>query len=190
MIMRFDARMEASFSTMPPGCCGPLGLLCLLTKLILSMMIASLSGSTRSTLPVLPRSFPVITMTLSFLRICTLFSRSSLEHFRRQGNNFQKFLRPQLARHRAENARANGFLLIVDQNGGVIIEADVGSVRPSYLLCRSNYYRFGYFTLFYLGVRDRFFYGYHNDVADRSILPFAAAQHLDALDFARAGIIR
>ncbi len=63
--------MAASFSTIPPGCCGPRGLVCRFTILSRSIITASFSSNTRSTLPVLPRSLPLMTMTLSFFRICT-----------------------------------------------------------------------------------------------------------------------
>src|SRR5208282_2241274 len=68
-IMTFEMSIGASFSTIPPGLCAPRGLLCRLTILSRSMTTRPRSGSTRITLPVLPRSRPVTTITVSFFLI-------------------------------------------------------------------------------------------------------------------------
>src|SRR5262249_60897208 len=86
------------------------------------------SRSTRRTSPVLPLSRPVVTTTLSpfliFSFVAMLTASLSLEHFRRQGDDLHELLRPKLARHRAEDAGADGLALLVDQHRGVAVEAD------------------------------------------------------------------
>src|ERR1035438_8737439 len=48
-----------------------------------------------------------------------------LQNFRRQGNDLQKFLLTQLARHRTEYACPNRFAAFIDKHRGVRVEADI-----------------------------------------------------------------
>src|SRR3954451_16542601 len=100
-----------------------------------------LSGSTRSTRPRLPRSLPVITSTLSFLRIgvakldISLSRRAgALQDLRRERNDLHEPALAQFAGDGTEHAGADGLVLIVDQHGRVAIEADVAAVAPALLL--------------------------------------------------------
>src|SRR5215472_4343049 len=83
--------------------------------------------STPSTSPLLPLSRPVSTTTLSPFLILNFIS----EHLGCQRHDLHEFPRAQLARHRAENARADRLILRCDQDGGVAVEANGGSVRPA-----------------------------------------------------------
>src|SRR2546430_10543385 len=60
--------IDASFSWMPPGCWTPRRFTCRFTMLTRSISTRSRSASTRNTLPVLPRSLPAMTITVSSLR--------------------------------------------------------------------------------------------------------------------------
>src|SRR5262249_30450026 len=64
----FERWIDASFSWMPPGCWTPRGFTCRFTMLTRSMITRSLSARIRRTFPVLPRSLPAMTMTVSSLR--------------------------------------------------------------------------------------------------------------------------
>src|SRR3990170_8197518 len=95
--------MGASRSMIPPGFCGPVLRMCRLTMLI-PVTITRLSfGMTTRTAPLLPRSLPFITRTVSSLRI-----RSILQHLRRQGDDLHEVALPQLAGDRPEDARTLG----------------------------------------------------------------------------------
>src|SRR5690349_7551402 len=176
---------------MPPACCGPRGLLCRFTILSRSMITVSLSGSTRNTLPVLPRSLPPITITLSFLRICTgkTLLDAVLKHFRRERDDLHELLCPELARHRTEDTRADGLFLVVDQHRRIIVETNISTVGPAQLLGRAHDHSLHHFALFHLAVGNCFLHGDHDDIADRSVLALAAAEYLDALHATRAGVV-
>src|SRR3954454_19743727 len=88
-------------------------------------------GSTRRTLPVLPRSLPEMTMTSSSRRIFT----AMLEHLRSERHDLHEVAVAQLASDRAEDARAARVVLGVDDHRGVLVEGDVGAVvAPQFLL--------------------------------------------------------
>src|ERR1700730_9743449 len=116
--------MDASFSMMPPGCCTLRAFWWRFTMLTRSTRTRSRSPSTRRTLPVLPRSRPAMTMTVSSLRM----RRTAIsEHLRRERDDLHEALGAELARDRAEDARPDRLACVVDQHGGVGVEADVGA---------------------------------------------------------------
>src|SRR5215210_3768641 len=92
------------------------------------------TGSTRSTRPVLPRSLPEMTFTLSSLRI---FNASS-EHLRGERDNLHEVAIAQLPGHGPEDARAARVVGGVEQHGGVLVEGDVGAVVAPELLLRAH----------------------------------------------------
>src|SRR5215218_4379074 len=61
-----------------------------------------------------------------------------LEHLRREGNDLHEVALAQLARDRAEDARAARVVLRVDEDGRVLVEGDVGAVVTPELLARAN----------------------------------------------------
>ena len=67
--------------------------------------------STRSTLPVLPRSRPAMTITVSSLRIGCARACVASEHLRRERDDLHELLRAQLARDRSEDAGADRLAL-------------------------------------------------------------------------------
>src|SRR5947209_20583764 len=92
------------------------------------------SGRTRSTRPVVralpvPASSPVITSTMSSLRMCTAGSLSN--HLGGQADDLHEVALAQLAGHRAKDARAARVLLVVDQHQRVAVEAHVTAVLPA-----------------------------------------------------------
>src|SRR4051812_37577008 len=98
-----------------------------------STTILCLSGSTRSTRPVVPASSPVITITLSSLRIFMALTYSiRLDHFGGQADNFQEPAFAQLAGDGAENARPPGVLVfLVDDDHRVAVEPHIAAVIAS-----------------------------------------------------------
>src|SRR5688572_10667826 len=109
MTIKLERCIDASLSTIPPVCCGPRGREWRFTKLTRSMTARLSSGMTFRTFPVLPRSRPVMTMTLSFLRIVI-----RLENLRSERNDLHKFFGSEFPRHGTENASPDGLHLIID----------------------------------------------------------------------------
>src|SRR5690349_19111712 len=91
-------------------------------------------GSTALTVPVLPLSLPVITLTVSPLRIFTRWWGMALEHLRGERDDLHEVAIAQLARHRTEDARAARVVGGVDDHGSVLVEGDVGAVLAAELL--------------------------------------------------------
>src|SRR5712671_1576525 len=178
--------IAASFSTMPPAwpAAGRVWRFIMLTPWTTTR---STSRSTRSTSPLLPLSRPVMTTTLSPFLILNFAAMS--EHLGRQRHDLHELARAQLARHRSEDARADRLALFRDEDRGVAVEADGAAVRPANLLRRAHDHRLMDVALLDAAARDRLLDRDDDDVADRRRPAMRAAQHLDALDAARAGIV-
>src|SRR6266566_4390615 len=112
------------------------------------------------------------------------------DDLRRQRHDLHELLLAQLAADRAEDARRAGLPFVVDQHGGVFVEADVGAVLALGLLGRSHDHRLHDLALFHLagryGVLDRD----HDDVAEPRVAPLGPAEHTDHERAARARVIR
>src|SRR5215469_4216461 len=168
------------------------------------------AGMTRKTSPVRPLSRPLITTTLSpflifnfgIVRSYSLSARlrgeredghaksASLEDLGGERDDLHEPPSPQFARHRAEDAGADRLALIRDQHRGVAVEADRTAIGAAYLLRRPHDDSAVDIALFDPAARDRFLHRNNDHVADRRGLALRAAQHLDALHPARAGIVR
>src|SRR4051812_30645979 len=188
-------------------------------------------GSTALTVPVLPLSLPVITLTVSPLRIfsrCGTGYRASragpqqtgrdsgevtmvvteppgwgpqqtgrdsgevtmlLKHLRRERDDLHEVAVAQLARHRAEDARAARVVGGVDDHGGVLVEGDVGAVLAAELLLRAHDHCRHDLALLHVAVRDRLLHRRDDRVADAGIAALRASAHADAQDLARARVV-
>src|ERR1700741_38298 len=110
--------MGASRSTMPPLMFLPgFGRVWRLIRLTPSTTSRLFSGTTFSTRPRLPRSLPVTTSTLSFLRMGVARRDmatipDSSEDFRRERNDLHEPALAQLARDRPEHTGAERLVLI------------------------------------------------------------------------------
>src|SRR5215470_10647479 len=189
----FEIWTGASFSMMPPGSPGACRV-CRFTMLTPCTRTRISLRSTRSTSPVLPRSLPVMTTTLSpFLILNFAMILASppvrLEHFRRQRNDLHELLAAQLARHRPEDAGADRLALLVDQHRRVAVEADRAAVGAADLLGGAHDHRLVDVALLHPATRDRVLDRDDDDVADGRVLALRPAQHLDALHPAGAGIV-
>src|SRR5260221_8661307 len=180
----------ASFSTMPPGwpMAGRVWRFTMLTPWTRTRLSL---GRSRRTSPVLPLSLPAMTTTLSpFLLFALLMSLDpGSQHFRGERDDLHELAGAQLARHRSEDARADRLALLVDEHRRVAVEADGAAVRPANLLRRAHDHRLMDVALLDAAARDRLLDRDDDDVADRRRPAMRAAQHLDALDAARAGIV-
>src|ERR1700685_4517185 len=86
------------------------------------------SASTSITAPLRPLSRPAIKITVSPLRIFFICQFLS-EHFWRERDNLHELHVAQFARHRPEDARADGLELVGQQHRGIGVEADQRSIR-------------------------------------------------------------
>src|ERR1700759_1928393 len=137
------------------------------------------------TLPVLPLSLPEITTTWSSVRIFAAIS----EHLRGERDDLHEAAVAQLARHRAEDARAARVVLGVDDHRGVLVEGDVGAVVAPELLLRAPDDRLDDVALLDRSVRVGLLDRGHDDVAHAGVAPARAAHHADRQDLARAGVV-
>src|SRR5262249_22317898 len=97
--------------------------------------------------------------------------------------------RAQLACDWPEDARPDRLALVVDQHGGVVVEADVGAVGARDALARAHDHGLLHLALLHLRVRDGVLHRHHDHVADGGVAAARATQHSDARHLARAGVV-
>src|SRR6266496_3288433 len=135
------------------------------------------------TLPLAPLSRPAMTTTSSpFLIFMS-------EHLRSQRDDLHELLVAQLATDRSEDAGAPRLVVLLDQHGGVLVEADVRPVRAPPLLRRADDDRLDDIALLHAGTRHRVLDRGDDDVADSRIAPTRAAEHTDAENLLRTRVV-
>src|SRR5688500_17523131 len=147
------------------------------------------SPATRVTSPFWPLFLPAITRTWSPLRIRFMTS-PSLQYFRRERDNLHEALAAQLARDRPEDAGPDRLELVVQEHGGVAVEADQRSIRAAHALAGAHDNGVVDFALLHLAARDRLAHRHLDHVADVRVAALGSAEHLDAHQFACAAVIR
>src|SRR3954453_12619500 len=145
------------------------------------------AGSTRRTLPVFPRSLPLMTTTSSSRRIFR--AALILEHLRSERDDLHEVAIAQLAGHRPEDARAARVVLRVDDHGSVLVEGDVRAVVAPELLAGADDDGLDDLALLDGPVRDRLLDRGDDDVAHARVAAARAAHHADREDLARAGVV-
>src|SRR6266566_7491260 len=148
------------------------------------------------TLPLAPRSGPEITLTVSpFLTFMLgappgrLADVATSQHLRGQRDDLHEALVPQFPADRAEDAGAARLAVGLDQHRGVLVEADVRPVRPAALLRGADHDRLDDVALLHGGAGQRVLDRAHDDVADAGVAPAGAAEHPDAEDLLRTGVV-
>src|SRR5437763_12314248 len=144
-------------------------------------------GFASMTRPCLPRSLPLITCTVSPLRTFNVCAIS--QHLWGQRNDFHEVLLAQLARDRAEDARAARVALVVDDHGGVLVEGDQRSVVAPVGLLRPDDDGLHDLALLDGALWSRRLHGRRDDVAHARVAALRAAHHADAEDLTRAGVV-
>src|SRR3954447_5692161 len=142
-------------------------------------------GSTRRTLPVLPRSLPEMTMTSSSRRIL----RAILEHLRGEADDLHEVALAQLAGHRPEDARPARVVLRVDDHRGVLVEGDVRPVVAAEGLLRAHDDRRDDLALLDRALGVGGLHRRSDDVADECVAAARAALDADAEDLAGARVV-
>src|SRR5579863_5917680 len=170
---------------MPPG--SPMrGLVCRLATWTPCTMSRRSAGKTRSTSPDLPLSRPLMTTTLSpFL----IFIFAMSEDLGGQRGDLHEFASAQLTGDRPEHAGADRLILIGDQHRGVAVETDRTAIEATNFLCRTDDDSPMDVALLDAAARDRLLDRDDDHIANARGLAFGAAEHLDALDPARARIV-
>src|SRR6266851_2941949 len=153
-INTFETCSGASRSMIPPWTpiCG-FGRWCFLDMLRPSTRTRSRS-STSMTAPRRPLSRPVIRTTMSPLRIFFIYRILESQHFGCERNDLHELHIPQLARHRPEDARADGLELVGQQDGGVGVEADQRPVGAAHAALGAHYDGVIHFALLDFAARD------------------------------------
>src|SRR6059058_5010283 len=154
-------------------------------------------GSTAFTVPVFPLSLPVITLTVSPFLILIAISRppprgrarapsrgagvgwwsAALEDLRGERDDLHEVAIAQLARDRAEDARAARVVGGVDDHRGVLVEGDVGAVLAPELLLRADDHGGDDLALLDVAVRDRLLDRRDDGVADAGVAALGPAAH-------------
>src|SRR5262245_58733004 len=111
------------------------------------------------------------------------------EHLGREGDDLHELAGPQLARDGTEDARADRFLLVVEDHGRVVVEPDERPVAARDRARGPHDHRAPHLALLDPGIRDRVLHGHHDQIADRGIAAPGAAEHADARNLARARVV-
>ena len=128
------------------------------------------------TSPSLPRSLPVSTTTRSpFLIFMPCQSTSGASETMRM-NFLSRSSRPTGPKMRVPR----GVLVVLDEDGGVLVEADVAAVGTALLLLGADDDALHDVALLDGRAGDGVLHGGHEDVADRGVAAAGAAEHLDA----------
>src|SRR5690606_6088363 len=95
----------------------------------------------------------------------------------------------QLTTHGAEDAGAARLTVGLEDDGGVLVEPDVGAIRTTALLHRAHDDGLDDVTLLHVATGDRVLDGGDDDVADAGVATARATEHTDAEDLLRTGVV-
>src|SRR5690606_1495618 len=99
-----------------------------------------------------------------------------------QRDDLHEPLVAQLAPDRAEDARTARLAVVLEDDGGVLVELDVGTVRTTALLGGADDDGLDHVTLLHVAARDRVLDGCDDDVADSGVATARATENTDAED--------
>src|SRR5262245_49559825 len=176
-----------SLSMIPPCIVDLVARWCFFATLTPSTIAMRRSGITRVISPSLPMSLPESTITRSPLRSFSFSAMS--EHLRREGDDAHEAAVAQLPTDRAEDARAAGLQLLIDEHRGVLVEADVAAVRAASLLLRAYDDALHDLALLHGSTGHGVLHGGDEDVADARVATPRAPEDLDAQDLACTRVV-
>src|SRR5690349_4757949 len=131
----------------------------------------------RSTVPRLPLSLPVVTMTSSPFLIFSMFLSVVLsEHFRRKRDDLHDTLAAQLARHRPEDTRAERLQFRREEHRGVRVEPDAAAVRATHAEGRTYHHGVVDLAFLHAAARRGLLDAHPDHVADVGVAAFRAAK--------------
>src|SRR5207302_633746 len=113
----------------------------------------------------------------------------SSQRLGRERDDLHKAACSEFAGHRPKDAGAERLALAAYQDGRVAVEADRAAVVAADLLGGAHDHSAVHVALLDAAARDRLFDRDNDDIADRGGLALRPAEHLDALNPPRAGIV-
>src|SRR5215203_1503441 len=119
-----------------------------------------------------------------------LYLETHLQHLRGERDDPGVALLPELARHGPEDSRPPRGPVRVDDDPGVLPEADVGTVVAARLLLGPHHDGAHYLALLDRAARGGLLDGSHNDVTDARRAPLASAERADGQDAPRPRVVR
>src|SRR3984957_10793398 len=146
-------------------------------------MTRSRLGMARTTSAFLPLSLPDRTITWSPLWIFMS------KHLRCERHDAHEALVAQLAADGPEDAGPARLLLVIDENGGVLVEADVAAVGTPLLLLRPHDDALDDVALLDGSAGDGVLDRGHEHVTDAGVAPARPSEHADAEHLTCAGIV-
>src|SRR4051794_28205107 len=190
--------------------CG-FGFTCFLTIITCSTSTRFLSAITRRTRPRLPLSLPAMTSTVSLRLILMPAINTSpalgdlsepesafvgrglrgakLDNLWRERDDLEELLLSKLTSHRAKDTGSDRLHRIVNNDGGVLVEANVGSILAAILLAGTHDHGLDDLALLDGSVRRSLFDRRGDDIAEAGLLAQTATEGQDHLKLARAGVI-
>src|SRR5690606_19847679 len=121
--------------------------------------------------------------------LVALLDLHRLEHLRRQRNDAHELLVSQFTADRAENTGAPRVPTVLDEPGGVLIEADVGAVGPTAFLRGAHDNGFDDVALLDPRAGQGVLDGRHNRVTDARVPPARAAKDTDGQQLLRTRVV-
>src|ERR1039458_2328744 len=116
-------------------------------------------------------------------------SDTHLQHLRCQRDDPHEALVAQFAADRAEDAGPAWLLLVVDEDRGVLVEADVAAVGTALLLLRADDDALDHVALLDRSPGDGVLHRGHKDIPDRRVPAAGADDHPVAAALLGAGVV-
>src|SRR5699024_8894711 len=117
------------------------------------------------------------------------FSATPLDGFGRQRQDLHELLVTKLSGHRPKDTGASGVLVLLDEDGGVLVEANIGTVVAADALLAADDNGLDHIALLHIAVGGSLAHGGDDHVTNVAVLALGTAQHTDALDFLGAGVV-
>jgi len=118
-----------------------------------------------------------------------LVHEQSSENFRGQGHDLHELLGAQLARHRAEDTGADRLQLCIEQHSCVAIEFNERTVATADAFGSTDHNSAIHLAFFDAATRSGFFDAHLDDVAHACIATLGTAEHLNAQNGLRTGVV-
>src|SRR4030043_305525 len=158
----FDTSSGASSSIMPACLASRRAREWRLIILTPSTITSSFSGKAFRTLPFLPLSLPAITRTVSFFLIFIS------QNLRSQRYYLHKIFISKLSSYRAKNASASRIVLIVQDNGSIIIKSNIRAIWSMMLFSYAHNHCLHHIALFHHTARYGPLYCTYKNIANSS----------------------
>jgi hypothetical protein len=148
--------------------------------------------------PVVLGQLPVYSASLAFLFTgddqhgiaAAYLHRATSYYFRGQRDNSHKAFVPQFPGYWPEDSSASGQPVILNNNGGVVVELDVSAIGTQQRLSLADDHRFDYLPLPDGRVGDGFPDIADDNISHLGILAFAAAGDVDETDAFGPAVVR